>query len=76
MKRKVLEKAIKLNDSINNIDRSMTFLSKYERYALEIITTDCRVCAPRIELPEEVKDVLIETMSQLRQRLIDELDKL
>lgn len=76
MKQEVLEKAIKLNDSIKNIDRASEFLSKHEKVFLEL-RAGFEENAPLIGFTKEVQEFLIyEALPMYREHIADELDKL
>lgn len=76
MKQEVLEKAIKLNNSIKNIDRATEFISKYEKVFLEL-RFGSEENAPIIGFTKEIQEFLIyEALPMYRERIADELDKL
>ena len=76
MKPEVLERAIKLNDSIKNIDHATDFLSKQEKVFLNL-QSGFGETAAFIGFTKDVQDFfLYEALPMYRSRLVDELDKL
>jgi hypothetical protein len=76
MKPEVLEKAIKLYDSINSIDRATDFTSKHERVFVEL-QAGFGESAKTIGFTKDVQEFLIyEALPLYRARLVEELDKL
>lgn len=76
MKQEVLERAIKLNDSIKSIDQAADFVSKRERVFI-MIQSGFGESAPTTSFTKEVQEFLIyEALPMYRSRLVDELDKL
>lgn len=76
MKQEVLEKAIKLHESIKNIDRVTEFLSKHEKVFLEL-RAGLKENDPLIGFIKEIQEFLIyEALPIYRERIADELDKL
>ena len=76
MKPEVLERAIKLNDSIKNIDHATDFLSKHEKVFLNLQSGFGETSA-FIGFTKDVQDFfLYEALPMYRSRLVDELDKL
>ena len=76
MKPEVLERAIRLNDSIKNIDHATDFLSKQKKVFLNL-QSGFGETAAFIGFTKDVQDFfLYEAMPMYRERLVDELDKL
>ena len=72
----VLERAIKLNDSIKNIDHATDFLSKKEKVFLNL-QSGFGETAAFIGFTKDVQDFfLYEALPMYRARLVGELDKL
>lgn len=75
MKPEVLEKAIKLRDSIQCIDHAIDFVSKYERVFMTI-QSGFGECTPSTGFMKEVQEFLIhEALPLYKARLVEELDK-
>lgn len=76
MKREVLERAIKLNDSIKNIDRASNFLSKQEEVFLRL-QSGFGETAAFIGFTKDIQDFFMyEALPMYRERLVDKLEKL
>lgn len=76
MKPEVLERAIKLNNSIKNIDRVTEFISKHEKVFVEFIFGS-EGNTSIIGLTKDIQEFLIyEALPMYRERIADELDKL
>ena len=76
MKQEVLDRAIKLNDSIKCIDHATDFVSKHEKVFI-MIQSGFGECVPSCGFTKEVQEFLIyEALPMYRSRLVDELDKL
>lgn len=76
MKPEVLEKAIKLNDSIKSIDYATDFVSKNERVFVAL-QSGFGESAKITGFTKEVQDFLIhEALPLYKARLVEELDKL
>ena len=76
MKPEVLERAIKLNDSIKNIDHATDFLSEQKKGFLSLQSGFGETSA-FIGFTKDVQDFfLYEALPIYRSRLVDELDKL
>jgi hypothetical protein len=76
MKQEVLEKAIKLNDSIKSIDYATDFLSKNEKVFVAL-QAGFGECAKITGFTQEVQELLLyEALPLYRARLVEELDKL
>lgn len=76
MKPEVLERAIRLNDSIKNIDHATDFLSKQEKVFLNL-QSGFGENAAFIGFTKDIQDFfLYEALPMYRERLVDELDKL
>lgn len=72
----VLERAIKLNDSINNIDHVTEFISKHEKVFLNL-RSGFGETASFLGFTKEIQEFFIyEALRMYRARLADELDKL
>lgn len=76
MTQEVLERAIKINNSIKCIDRATEFISKHEKVFLEL-RAGINENPLFIGFTEEIKEFLIyEALPRYRARISDELDKL
>lgn len=76
MTQEVLERAIKINDSIKCIDRATEFTSKHEKVFLEL-RAGIDGNSFFIGFTKEIKEFLIyEALPMYRARIADELDKL
>lgn len=76
MKPEILEKAIRLHDSIQNIDVVTEFLSKHEKAYLEL-KSGFSETAFSVGFSKDVQSFLLrEALREYRARLVDELDKL
>lgn len=76
MKPEILERAIKLYDSIKNIDRVTEFIATHERVFLNL-QSGFGETAPSLGFTKEVQEFLIyEALPMYRTRIVDELDKL
>lgn len=76
MKQEVLERAIKLNDSIKNIDDATEFISRREKVFLHL-RSGFGETASFLGFTKEIQEFLIyEALPRYRERLVDELDKL
>lgn len=76
MKQEVLERAIKLNDSIKNIDHATEFISKHEKVFLSL-QSGFGETASFLGFTKEIQEFLIyEALPMYRTRIVDELDRL
>ena len=76
MKPEVLERAIKLNDSIKSIDQVTDFVSEHKKVFM-MVQSGFGDNASFSYFTKEVQDFLIyEALPTIRGRLVDELDKL
>lgn len=76
MRPEVLERAIKLNDSIKNIDGATEFISKHEKVFL-CLQSGIGETAPFLGFTKEIQEFLIyEALPMYRARIVDELDRL
>lgn len=76
MKQEVLERAIKLNDSIKCIDHATEFISKHEKVFLNL-RSGFGETAPFFGFTKEIQEFLIyEALPMYRTRIVDELDRL
>ena len=76
MKPEVLEKAIKLYDSINSIDRATDFVSKHKNVFVAL-QSGFGESARTTGFTKEVQEFLIyEALPLYRARIVEELDKL
>lgn len=75
MERQILEKAIKIRESIENIDNVFEFLKKHDRAYLELTAVfgeSALYCGFR----KDIQDFVLDSLRDYRSRLEDELDKL
>lgn len=76
MKPEILEKAIKLYDSIKSIDYATEFLSKHEKVFVAL-QSGFGESAKITGFTQEVQELLLyEALPLYRARLVEELDKL
>ena len=76
MKQEVLERAIKLNDSIKCIDHATEFISKHEKVFLNL-QSGLGETASFLGFTKEIQEFLIyEAITMYRTRIVDELDRL
>ncbi len=76
MKPEVLEKAIKIYDSINSIDHATDFVSKHKNVFVALQSGHGE-CAKITGFTKEVQEFLIyEALPLYRAHIVEELDKL
>jgi hypothetical protein len=76
MKPEILERAIKLNDSIKNIDYATEFISKHEKVFLNL-QSGFGETASFLGFTKEIQEFFIyEALPMYRARIANELDKL
>ena len=76
MKPEILERAIKLNDSIKNIDHVAEFIASHEKVFLNL-QSGFGETASFLGFTKEIQEFLIyEALPMYRTRIVDELDRL